>query len=525
LRGFNHRLQWMAFAILLAPAPGHGAIVCAACHPKETALYSKSPMANSLGPPASVPAGRVIHPRSESVIAIELEARMTHRLSERGLTAEYAIDYQIGAGILAHSYITQVNGYLFESPATWFRSSGWDVSPGYGPAPAIDFDRPITETCLYCHAGAAKFSGDDGRRLSDLKLTGITCERCHGPSEDHVRRPSASNIVNPRKLPARARDSVCEQCHLEGAVRVLNPGKRWGDFHPGENLERTVAVYVLNQDGHEVKAVSQVEQLAQSRCASGSSGQLWCGTCHQSHGQPTDRNGAIRGICLSCHAKPSKTAHQNPQPECVSCHMPRLSSEYAHVAVTDHRIVRRPHVAMASEGMKKLAAWVEPPAEFRQRDLALAGLIAGFKQGIPSVGQDALHRLKTIPGAKMAEDPALLAAACDALVTVNLCRQAAEKQPESADRALALGKGLALSGDTAGAEQQFVNATRFDPSLKRAYLELWTLYDGQHRIGEMRETTEQYLNWNPRNILFRRLKAILAMESILSDLPWLFPPR
>jgi Tfp pilus assembly protein PilF len=120
----------------------------------------------------------------------------------------------------------------------------------------------------------------------------------------------------------------------------------------------------------------------------------------------------------------------------------------------------------------------------------------------------------------------VLAAACDAMPErASFCSQAAEKQPESADRALAFGKALALSGDTAGAEREFTNAIRLDPSLKRAYLELWTLYDQQHRIDQMRATTERYLNWNPRNILFRRLKAILAMESILSDLPWLVPPH
>ena len=111
------------------------------------------------------------------------------------------------------------------------------------------------------------------------------------------------------------------------------------------------------------------------------------------------------------------------------------------------------------------------------------------------------------------------------LERASLCREAAEKQPESADRALAFGKALALSGNAAGAERQFNNAIRLDPSLKRAYLELWTLYDQQHRIDKMRETSEMYLSWNPRNILFRRLKAILAMESILSDLPWLVPPH
>jgi hypothetical protein len=128
-------------------------------------------MGNSLGPPVPVPAGRVLHKRSESVITVEPGVKMIHRLSVRGLTAEYAIDYQIGAGILAHSYITQVNGYLFESPVTWFHSSGWDVSPGYARAPAIDFDRPITETCLFCHADSAKFSGGDGRRPAGTALT------------------------------------------------------------------------------------------------------------------------------------------------------------------------------------------------------------------------------------------------------------------------------------------------------------------------------------------------------------------
>jgi hypothetical protein len=89
----------MAFTILLFPSLGHSAIVCAACHPKETAFYFKSPMANSLGPPARVPAARILHPRSESAIRVETGAEMIHRLSQRGLTAEYAIDYQIGAGI------------------------------------------------------------------------------------------------------------------------------------------------------------------------------------------------------------------------------------------------------------------------------------------------------------------------------------------------------------------------------------------------------------------------------------------
>ena len=449
---------------------------------------------------------------------------MVHRLSSRGLTAEYTIDYQIGAGILGHSYITAVSGYFFQSPVTWFRSSGWDVSPGYGPAPAIDFDRPITETCLFCHAAGANFYSDNARRPRSTSLTSITCERCHGRSDDHVRQPTAKNIVNPRRLPRRARDSVCEQCHLEGAVRVLNPGKNWSDFRPGMNLEQTVVTYVLNQNGPETKAVSQVEQLAQSQCALQSEGKLWCGSCHRPHARHLDRQEEIRSVCQSCHASLSRNVHPTRELDCTGCHMPRVSSEYAHVAVTDHRILRRPQPTnfleeKQSSKQMSLAAWVEPPREFRQRDLLLAELTAGSQTGNKTFIESGLRRMEFVSDAVLAQDAALLASSCETLLTpkstqkaLDLCRRSAELQPSHPDRALAFGRALLLSGNTAEAEQQFLRAIRLDPSLKRAYMELWTLYDSRHNNKAMMETADRYLNWNPRGLLFRRLKAVLEAE-------------
>ena len=196
---------------------------------------------------------------------------MFHVLSERGLTAEYPVAYQIGSGIKGRTYAVQVGDYLLESPLSWYQGSAWDVSPGFESMQLLDFDRPITANCLFCHAGRAKFSDADGRRLDVSgdggRVEAITCERCHGDGETHVRRPSAKNIVNPGQLSGAARDSVCEQCHLEGETRILNPGKTLDDYRPGDPLEKTMVTYLFQRANAEKPAVSQVEELAESKCA------------------------------------------------------------------------------------------------------------------------------------------------------------------------------------------------------------------------------------------------------------------
>src|SRR5581483_4864492 len=253
---------------------------CVRCHPGETRAFLHSPMGNSIGPPTSIGGGRVTHSPSGSVITIgERDGRMIHSLAERGLTAEYPIAYQVGSGKLGYTYLVRVGDSLFESPASWYRSHGWDVSPGYEPKKLLDFDRIIEYACLFCHSDKPIFTDVDGRKLSNDPLTPIGCDRCHGPVEEHLRHPSAQTIVNPANLAPNQRNSVCEQCHLEGETRVLDPGRQWLDFHAGQLFEDTAATYLLTHSG-QVHAVSQVEQLAQSRCAQASGGKMWCGTCH-----------------------------------------------------------------------------------------------------------------------------------------------------------------------------------------------------------------------------------------------------
>jgi hypothetical protein len=490
--------------------------VCMTCHPKETGAFLKSPMGNSIAAPALIPGGAI-----GTVITIEQrDGRMVHSLAADGLTAEHVIAYQIGAAKIGRTYIVRIGSYLFESPASWYRAHGWGLSPGFETAPRVGFDRLIDAACLFCHADAPKFLDSDGRRFSGVTPAPISCERCHGPTADHVRRPTARNIINPSKLPVRARDSICEQCHLEGETRILNPGKSWDDFRPGDEFERTAATYLLTGQHRNARAVAQVEQLALSKCVRQSGGKLWCATCHSPHKPALDRNREIRAVCLSCHPNLSRAAHPAAQIECVSCHMPRLAPEdIPHSASTDHRILRRPESPANIQDVEVLKPWKEPPPAVRERDQALGEIVVGFKEGLPPLQESGIRLLDQLSAAQLQNDPVALSA----LVAINLRRQrpqqaltmarlGIEKQPDSGRAALNLALALEQTGDSDGAERELLHATNIDPSLELAWINLAKLYQKQGRRSGMIALIDHYLEWNPQSIMFRRQKAMLSHE-------------
>lgn len=516
-----HLTVWTVAAPLLFAAPAENAQVCAPCHAKETAAFLKSPMGNSLAPPSPLPGGHVARKNSGIEISIsDREGRMIHSLSTNGLTAEYPVAYQIGAGKIGYTYMVRIGDYLYESPASWYRQHGWDTSPGYERMSNPDFDRLIDSPCLFCHADNGKFVGSDGRRFSGAALNPISCDRCHGPGDEHARQPSAKNIVNPSKLPQRARNSICEQCHLEGETRLLNPGKTWQDFHPGDELERTAVVYLLAHDNQAVKAVEQAEQLALSKCVRSSGGKLWCATCHNPHGPAADRVSQMRDVCRSCHSSLSKTAHQAVT-ECVSCHMPRLTpDDIPHTASTDHRILRRPAPLPNVENAgAKITAWQDPPAQFRARDLAVAALVIGGTHALGPLRDSGVQLLEALSQPEKESDPEVLSS----LVSIRLqsreleqarelARRAIELQPDSGFASLNLALALQNSGDDAGADRQFLHTIDLDPSLQPAWVNLVFLYEKQGRRTERISLLDRYLKWNPQSIWFRQLKAMLTQH-------------
>ncbi|MGH2361814.1 MAG: hypothetical protein ACRDGM_14905, partial [bacterium] len=259
-------------------------------------------MGNSLGRPQNHPAGQFAHTFSGSRFTITASAAgMSHRLTRGGLTAEYPVEYFIGSGNQGHSYLVRIGDYLFQSPASYYaRRRIWDVSPGYQRDGAPDFNRPVTVECLFCHAGRALAVSGTLNRYEDPPFAAETigCDRCHGPPERHFAQPSAGNIVNPRNLKRRARDSICEQCHLAGEARIPNPGRAFQDFSAGHELEEVFSVYI---GGKGFKVVSHAEQLAQSACARSSGSRMWCGSCHDPHQKPANPRQYFRERCLACH--------------------------------------------------------------------------------------------------------------------------------------------------------------------------------------------------------------------------------
>src|SRR5205085_6778444 len=74
------------------------------------------------------------------------------------------IRYLIGSGHFSRSYLVEVDGFLYESPITWYASKWkWDMSPGYDAPAHFGFERPVGLSCLTCHAGRVGQAADSTR--------------------------------------------------------------------------------------------------------------------------------------------------------------------------------------------------------------------------------------------------------------------------------------------------------------------------------------------------------------------------
>ena len=342
-------------------------------------------MANASGPATDrLRPGTFEHAASSTEYRIDEQnnqAVLSYRsLKSPNIAGEFLLDYFLGSGHLGTTYLYSIGSFLFESPVAWYGpSKSYDMKPGLAELNHIPPPLPMQSGCLRCHMSSVQAS-DAGtiNRYQDLPFlhTGITCEACHADSEAHVKTKGKGAIVNPAKLNADLRDSVCISCHLEGDVSVERSGHSVLDYRPGKPISSFLAFYVEAGEKLTDRGVSEVEQLGQSTCKRISGDRMSCTSCHDPHftPQPAEKAAFFRGKCLACHSRPDFAATHHPEnKDCISCHMPRTGAEnIPHVAWTDHRILARPVASEAAIEQKSenLTPIFSPGAT--PRDLAMA---------------------------------------------------------------------------------------------------------------------------------------------------------
>lgn len=278
-------------------------------------------------------------------------------------TIDVQLKYLVGSGRHSRTYLAELDGFLTESPLTWYSSTGsWSMSPGYDHAEHLGFERPVDTGCLICHCGSIESVDGAFHRLR-IGETAIGCERCHGPGAEHVavqragRRSGKAisdaedSIVNPAKLSRDLQDAICAQCHLRGDATVTLRDRQAADFVPGEPLTNVRIDWFLSAADGQMKVTGHSDQMAASRCWQASES-LTCVTCHDGHPATTAAaTGAAavvvtdyRSRCLQCHAEGAcgETVADRqatvPQDNCIACHMPQVATDIPHIAFTHHRI-------------------------------------------------------------------------------------------------------------------------------------------------------------------------------------------
>ena len=481
-----------------APAPSDGS-QCKTCHAYEVNGFARSRMAQSMRIGGQEPAG-VVHTPGATITMHSGKDGSWQTLATEGGTTDYHVDYVIGSGTHASGYIIDLGDHLFQSPIAYYRSRGaYDLAPGYEGIRDPDFTRPIGEGCVFCHAGSFDAVADTENRFGHTPFPhlAIGCDRCHGPTASHLANPDAKNIVNPATLKPEARDSVCEQCHLKGVARVLNPGMRFTDFKAGQRLEDTFTTYHDQPPkGTEAafRVISHAEQLALSECKRSSGERLWCGTCHDPHNEPTDTVTYYRAKCLRCHAETTFAANHPPKTsDCIGCHMPRRdAADGGHTAFTDHRIQKLP-VSPTAEEAVAIAPWREPPPDLATRNLGIASIQVGLERRSGKQIVDG-YRMLTEVQTKFPQDSEMYTTIGTALLAgrqyseaVQAFELAVRFDAQSSPKEANLGSAYAALGDQAMAEQHLEKAMDLDPLNLSAAIQLIEIY---HKNGEGKKATQ-----------------------------------
>ena len=358
-----------------APGVGYvGSGICAGCHKKLYDEFRRTSMGRSMSLPShSSQLENVFSPITifnkrlnryfqvfrqdsdlyQSEYELDPEGREVFKHTQK-------IEYVMGSGENGFSYVVRRGDFLFQAPLSFYsKPQTWGLSPGY-EFRDYGFNRPILPACIVCHSGRPQVvpKRNGLYRNPPFQELAIGCENCHGPGQLHVEervegRPLAGDadnaIVNPAKLPTWLADNICMNCHEAGDARILQPGKNFMDFRPGNPLNNTLAIFKVPLKRESLSPLlGHHFSVMLSKCFQESGGNLSCLTCHNPHKEPSPQEvpAYYRNKCLSCHTEKSCALpleirlRKSAPDDCAGCHMPKQNLKtIAHSALTNHRII------------------------------------------------------------------------------------------------------------------------------------------------------------------------------------------
>jgi len=167
---------------------------CAECHAEEHRSYELTAHSRTLqllDIEDEPPGGEFDHePSKRSYRIYRRKDKMHHqeflRLKDGAelILSDHPVDYLIGSGRHTRSYLVEIDGFLVQSPITWYESrQEWNMSPGqgYDVPQHWAFERPIDSRCVSCHAGRAEVQEENPGLLKFHKMASWWSRvRCRG---------------------------------------------------------------------------------------------------------------------------------------------------------------------------------------------------------------------------------------------------------------------------------------------------------------------------------------------------------
>jgi len=506
---------------LASAAVPAGSQACAACHAAIYRSFLRTPMgqtsgkiddaaANALSVRAEFrdSAGQFAYGVGRDAAGFYFDFRQLG--AQQPMQGRRQLQYFVGSGTAARGYLFQVDGFLYEAPVTYYRSSAsWNAAPGFAGFDYPYLTRPILPGCLSCHASRIQWiAGTQNAYAEPAFLEGrIACERCHGEGSEHI--ASGKPMINPAQLPAAERDSICEQCHLSGEIRVPKAGMDDQSFRPGARLADMAIVFVRSGSSLQRKVTSHVENLAQSACKRASGDKMWCGTCHDPHVVPaaSEKASYFRAKCLTCHqpadCRALQSSRQANGDDCVACHMPHNPvSDVDHVVYTDHSIRKRP---MATSEVPPPTAELVPFAggTAAARDLGLAYAMVALREQ-NGIYRDRAFRLLQQAAAQGSADVQALAYLAefyrdrgDDSHALPLYQKVWQMDPSQYAAAAALGAYAMQRGNLEQAIYLWNQALAINPSMVLVRLNLAKAFLRTGKTAQASQTLQKALDINP----------------------------